>query len=89
MFPSPRNSLIPELADLDDQMMLALDPAQRPGLEKALADAQGRLATVDKTNLQAYAGAMQQVVMIKRRLESNVTPQSLLTQRVTILEGLV
>jgi hypothetical protein len=87
MFPQP--PLIPELAELDQQMMFAVDPQQRPQLEKALADAQARLASVDKSNLQQYAGAMQQVVMLKRRLESNVTPQSLLSQRITILETLI
>lgn len=87
MFLQP--TLIPELAEIDQQMMIALDPAQRPQLEKALADAQDRLATVDKTNLAMYASAMQQVVMLKRRLESNVTPQSLLTQRIAILENLI
>lgn len=88
-FPSPFNSLIPELAQVESQMMLASDPSQRPQLEKAYADAQARLAGVDKTNQQIYAGALQQVVMLKRRLESNVTPQTLLTQRITILESLV
>lgn len=85
MFHSP----IPEIAQLDQQQMLATDPAHRPQLEKAFADAQARLAETDKTNLQQYAGAMQQVVMLKRRLESNVTPQSFLAQRVAILEGLL
>lgn len=80
---------IPELAELDKQMMLAVDPQQRPQIEKALVDAQAFLASVDKSNLQQYAGALQQVVMLKRRLESNVTPQSLLTQRITILESLI
>ena len=85
LFPSP----IPELAELDQQMMLAMDPSQRLQIEKALVEAQARLATTDKTNLNQYAGAMQQVVILKRRLESNVTPQDLLTQRIVILESLI
>ena len=87
MFPPP--PLIPELAELDQQMMIAIDPSQRPQLESALKQAQDRLASTDKTNLPVYASAMQQVVMLKRRLESNVTPQSLLTQRIAILENLI
>ena len=85
----PFNSLIPELADIEKQQMFAVDPSMLPQVEKALADAQTRLASVDKTNMQQYAGALQQVVLLKRRLESNVTPQSLLTQRISILESLL
>jgi hypothetical protein len=85
MFPSP----IPELVELDQQMMVAVDPTQRPQLEKALVDAKAFLETTDKTNLNQYAGAMQQVVIIKRRLESNVTHQDLLTKRIEILESLI
>jgi len=84
-----RPSLIPELDEINQQMFLATDPTQIPQLQTALTDARQRLATVDKTNLQQYAGAMEQVVIMSRRLQSNVTPQSLLTQRVAILEGLV
>jgi len=84
-----RPSLIPELDSINQQMFLATDPSQVPQLQTALTEARQRLATVDKTNLQQYAGTMEQVVVLSRRLQSNVTPQSLLTQRVSILEGLV
>jgi len=84
-----RPSLIPELDSINQQMFMATDPTQIPQLQTALTDARQRLATVDKTNLQQYAGAMEQVVTVSRRLQSNVTPQSLLTQRIAILEGLV
>ena len=84
-----RPSLIPELDAINQQMFMATDPSQVPQLQTALTDARQRLAATDKTNLQAYANAMEQVVILSRRLESNVTPQSLLSQRVSILEGLV
>jgi hypothetical protein len=84
-----RLSLIPELDEINQQMFMAVDPAQKPQLQTALVQARQRLATVDKTNLQQYAGAMEQVVILSRRLESNVTSQSLLSQRIAILEGLV
>jgi hypothetical protein len=85
----PLNTLIPELDEVDKQLMFAVDPAQKPALQKALSDAQARLAAVDKTKNAEYAGAMTQVIMMRRRLESNVTPQDLMTQRVTILEKLI
>jgi len=84
-----RPTLIPELETINQQMFMATDPAQKAQLQTALDQARQRLATVDKTNLQQYAGAMEQVVILSRRLESNVTSQSLLTQRIAILEGLV
>jgi len=84
-----RPSLIPELDDINKQMFVATDPSQVAQLQTALAQARQRLATVDKTNLQQYAGAMEQVVVLSRRLQSNVTPQSLLSQRISVLEGLV
>jgi hypothetical protein len=84
-----RPSMIPELDEINQQMFMATDPTQIPHLQTALTDARQRLATVDKTDLQQYAGAMEQVIIMSRRLQSNVTPQSLLTQRVAILEGLV
>ena len=84
-----RLSLIPELDAINQQLCMATDPSQVPQLQTALTQARQRLASIDKTNLQQYAGAMEQVVILSRRLESNVTPQSLLSQRVSILEGLV
>ena len=84
-----RASLIPELDAINQQLCMATDPSQVPQLRTYLTQAQENLAKVDKTNLQAYANAMEQVVILSRRLESNVTPQSLLSQRVSILEGLV
>jgi hypothetical protein len=69
--------------------MFAVDPAQKPALQKALSDAEARLAVVNKENLAEYAGAMTQVIMMRRRLESNITPHDLMVQRVTILEKLI
>ena len=84
----PFRSGIPELAELESQQPLALDPAQRPMVENALKQAQDRLATIDKTNLQQYAMTLQQIVLFKRRLASTVTPQSILEQKIAILEPL-
>jgi hypothetical protein len=85
----PLNTLIPELDQIDKQLMFAVDPAQKPALQKALSDAEARLAVVNKENLAEYAGAMTQVIMMRRRLESNITPQDLMVQRVAILEGII
>jgi|LakMenEpi03Aug12_release.lakeMendotaPanAssembly.Ray.scaffolds.fasta_scaffold01424_62 hypothetical protein len=85
----PLNTLIPELDDVDNQMMFAVDPAQKSVLQKALSDAEALLAAVDKTKPAEYAGAMTQVIMLRRRLESNVTPRDLMTQRIAILEKLI
>jgi hypothetical protein len=85
----PLNTLIPELDEVDKQLMFAVDPAQKPALQKALSDAEARLAVVNKENLAEYAGAMTQVIMMRRRLESNITPQDLMVQRVAILEGII
>ena len=84
-----RSAVIPEIADLERQQFLALDPAQRPAMENALNQAQARLTTIDKTDLLQYSMALQQVVMIKRRLAASITPQSLLQQKIAILETLV
>jgi hypothetical protein len=84
-----RPSPIPELDDINKQMFLATDPSQIGQLQTALTQARQRLATVDKTNLQQYAGTMEQFIVLNRRLQSNVTPQSLLSQRIAVLEGLV
>jgi hypothetical protein len=83
-----RSAVIPEIADLERQQFLALDPAQRPMMETALKQVQDRLETVDKTDLQQYSMILQQVVMIKRRLAASVTTQSLLQQKIAILEPL-
>lgn len=82
-------SMIPELDEVDSQMWLALNPDQRPVVQKALDDALARLRTIDRTDLPQYASALQQVVMLQRRLASNVTYESLMAQRVEILEKLI
>jgi len=84
-----RPSPIPELDSINQQVVMVTDPSQIAQLQTALTMAQARLATVDKTNLQQYASAMEQVVILNRRLHSNATPQSLLTQRIAVLERLV
>jgi len=82
-------SLSPELDAIEEQMMFARDPSQDEQLTKALADAEARLATVDKTKLNVYAGAMQQVIMLRKRLNSPFTRDQLLAQKVALLENLI
>jgi len=82
-------SLSPELDAIEEQMMFARDPSQDDQLTKALADAEARLATVDKTKLNVYAGAMQQVIMLRKRLNSPFTRDQLLAQKVALLENLI
>ena len=84
-----RPSPIPELDSINQQMFMATDSSQIPQLHTALEQARQQLGTVDKTNLQQYAGVMEQVIVLSRKLQSNVSPQSLMLQRVSILEGLV
>lgn len=82
-------SLSPELDAIDEQMLFARDPAQDTQLQKALADAEARLATVDKTKLNEYAAAMQQVLMIRKRINSPFTRDQLLAQKVALLENML
>ena len=99
MFPQPYNFLYneaPQLATIDSQMMFApsinQNPADIESLNKALADAEATLATIDKTNVNQYIGIMQQVLMLRQRktaLTSTTTREALLAQKVTILEGLI
>ena len=85
----PPYSLSPELDALEAKLMLARDPAQDAQLQKALTDAEARLATVDKTKLNEYVGAMQQVLMLRQRLNSTETRDQLMAQKVTLLEALL
>jgi hypothetical protein len=85
----PPYSLTPELDALEAKIMLARDPSQDAMLQKALADAEARLATVDKTKVNEYIGVMQQVLMLRQRLRSTETRDQLLAQKVTLLEALL
>ena len=82
-------SLTPELDQIEMDMMLARDPSQDAMLQKALTDAEARLATVDKTKLAEYAGAMQQVLMLRKRMSSPFTRDQLMAQKVALLESLL
>jgi hypothetical protein len=79
----------PELDALEAKIMLARDPSQDAMLQKALSDAQARLASIDKTKTNEYVGAMQQVLMLRQRLASTETRDQLLAQKVTLLESLL
>ena len=85
----PPYSLSPELDALDAKLMFARDPSQDAQLQKALADAEARLATVDHSKLNEYAGVMQQVLMLRQRLSSTETRDQLIAQKVTLLEALL
>jgi len=85
----PPYSLTPELDALEAKIMLARDPSQDAMLQKALADAQARLASVDKTKVNEYVGAMQQVLMLRQRLALTETRDQLMAQKVTLLESLL
>ena len=84
-----RPTLSPELDALEAKLMLARDPAQDAMLQKALADAEARLATVDHSKVNEYAGAMQQVLMLRQRMNSTETRDQLMAQKVTLLEALL
>ena len=85
----PPYSLSPELDALEAKLMLARDPAHDAQLQKALTDAEARLATVDHSKVNEYVGAMQQVLMLRQRLNSTETRDQLMAQKVTLLEALL
>jgi hypothetical protein len=85
----PPYSLSPELDALEAKLMFARDPAQDAQLQKALNDAEARLAAVDKTKVNEYVGAMQQVLMLRQRLSSTETRDQLMAQKVALLEALI
>jgi len=85
----PPYSLSPELDALEAKLMLARDPAQDAQLQKALTDAEARLATVDHSKVNEYVGVMQQVLMLRQRMNSTETRDQLMAQKVTLLEALL
>jgi len=85
----PPYSLTPELDALEAKIMLARDPSQDAMLQKALADAEARLATVDHSKVNEYVGAMQQVLMLRQRLSSTETREQLMAHKVALLESLI
>ena len=89
MFRPPFPSLSPELDALEMKLMLARDPSQDAQLQKALADAEARLAAVDHSKVNEYAGAMQQVLMLRQRLSTTETRDQLMAQKVALLEALL
>lgn len=84
-----RPSLSPELDALEAKLMFARDPSQDAQLQKALTDAEARLAAVDKTKTNEYVGAMQQVLMLRQRLSSTETRDQIMAQKVNLLEALL
>jgi hypothetical protein len=84
-----RPTLSPELEALETKLMLARDPAQDAMLQKALTDAEARLAAVDHSKVNEYVGAMQQVLMLRQRLSSTETREQLMAQKVALLEALI
>jgi len=85
----PPYSLTPELDAIDAKLMFARDPSQDAMLQKALADAEARLAVVDHSKVNEYVAAMQQVLMLRQRLSSTETRDQLMAQKVILLESLL
>jgi hypothetical protein len=85
----PPYSLSPELDALEMKLILARDPSQDAMLQKALVDAEARLATVDHLKVNEYIAAMQQVLMLRQRLSSTETRDQLMAQKATLLESLL
>jgi len=85
----PPYSLTPELDALEAKLVFARDPSQDAMLQKALTDAEARLAAVDKTKINEYVGAMQQVLMLRQRLASTDTRDQIMAQKVALLESLL
>jgi hypothetical protein len=85
----PPYSLTPELDALEAKIMMARDPSQDAMLQKALADAEARLAAVDHSKVNEYVNAMQHVLMLRQRLSSTETRDQLLAQKVALLESLL
>jgi hypothetical protein len=84
-----RPTLSPELDALEMKLMLARDPSQDAMLQKALTDAEARLATVDRSKVNEYVAAMQNVLMIRQRLSSTETRDQIMAQKVALLESLL
>ena len=82
-------SLSPELDALEAKLVFARDPAQDAVLQKALADAEARLATVDHSKVNEYVAAMQQVLTLRQRLSSTDTRDQIMAQKVALLEALL
>ena len=89
MFRNPFPSLSPELDALEAKLMLARDPSQDVMLQKALADAEARLAIIDHSKLNEYVAAMQQVLMLRQRLSLTETRDQIMAQKVVLLEKLL
>jgi hypothetical protein len=83
------------LESINNQMMLTAPQANInisvENVNKSLADAEAKLATADKTNLNQYVSIMQQVLMLRQRKTAltSTTHEQLLAQKVTILEELI
>jgi hypothetical protein len=84
-----RHSLTPELDALDAKLVFARDPYQDEMLQKALTDAEARLATVDHSKVNEYVSAMQHVFMLRQRMNSTETRDQIMAQKVTLLESLL
>jgi hypothetical protein len=71
------------------KLVIARDPSQDAMFQKTLRDAEARLAAVDKTKINEYVLAMQQVLMLRQRLSSTETREQIMAQKVTLLESLL
>jgi len=89
MFRPPFFSLSPELDALEEKLMFARDPSQDAQLQKALTEAEARLAIVDHSKVNEYVAVMQQVLMLRQRLSLTETRDQLMAQKVVLLESLL
>lgn len=82
----------PQLTQIQNQLnqLGVMNPAQLSAIQSQISQLQATLETTDKTNLFDYSSKLQQLYMLQSRAASSNTEavQSLLAQKVAILEGL-
>ena len=78
-----------DLREIDAKLAIASDPAHEANFQTALDAAMQRLQNQDKTNLADYASNLFQVITLKQRLISGQDRQTLLAQKVAILENIL
>ena len=88
MFRQGGMSLSPAIDAIDAQLQFSYASNLLPRLQQNLASAQAKLATIDPANKVAYANALSTVVMLQQRINSTVTQEQLLTEKISLLQNL-
>jgi hypothetical protein len=88
MFRQGGISISPEIDAIDAQLQFSYASNLLPRLEQNLVTAQANLAKIDQTNKLAYANALTTVVMLQKRINSTITQEQLLTQKIALLQNL-